>query len=497
MTCGFDREPDFAARRGPGARPNTVTAVAYNDHVLRRSPQRLGAVFLSISLLTLTACGVEQGVVAQRSEPIGPVPTEIVDPLDDLGSTDTTVVDPDSGAEPADTVPSDSAPDVTPPTTEPIDRLPGSKIGIGDVVDIGDAKDARPYDDFVAAALTDIQEWWAREYPIVYGEEYQPLEGGIWAAYAGRSDELPGCGESTTEYRDVNEFAAFYCGLGDFMIYDDGDTSLLGQLSDEFGEVVMGVVLAHEFGHAIQFRSGAFDTRIETIFTEQQADCFSGAWVGQAYRGESPNIRLNDADVRGGLIAMISVRDPVGTSQFDVEGHGSAFDRVGAFQVGFREGPARCALLLDDPLPLVPNEFQPNSTDQFRGGNAPYDCTNQSSTACQPAYEFLAEDLNAFWADRLATTGFDPLVVDPVDGLDSDRLATQRSRSRSASSHVRAPTPSTTTNPRCAPSTPSSAISRSATRSVSRGPKSPRFASRARSSVRSGHWPTTVSPEPG
>ena len=36
---------------------------------------------------------------------------------------------------------------------------------------------------------------------------------------------------------------------------------------------------------------------------------------------------------------MITVRDPAGTDQFDPGGHGSAFDRVGAFQVGFTEGP--------------------------------------------------------------------------------------------------------------------------------------------------------------
>ena len=41
------------------------------------------------------------------------------------------------------------------------------------------------------------------------------------------------------------------------------------------------------------------------------------------------------SDVRAGLLAMLSVRDPVGTNQFVPGGHGSAFDRVGAFQEGF------------------------------------------------------------------------------------------------------------------------------------------------------------------
>ena len=40
---------------------------------------------------------------------------------------------------------------------------------------------------------------------------------------------------------------------------------------------------------------------------------------------------------------MITVRDPIGIDQLEPGGHGSAFDRVGAFQTGFTEGAARCA----------------------------------------------------------------------------------------------------------------------------------------------------------
>ena len=75
------------------------------------------------------------------------------------------------------------------------------------------------------------------------------------------------------------QFVAFYCTLGDFMVYDDGDNSLLGALAENFGPSIMGVVLAHEFGHAIQFRAGDLDSGFSTILTEQQADCFAGAWV--------------------------------------------------------------------------------------------------------------------------------------------------------------------------------------------------------------------------
>lgn len=340
-------------------------------------------------------------------------------------------------SQPVDTPPDDTATDVelttpsstTPPTTapEPVVGEPQIlvEVDIADVVDVGGDKPAREQDAFVAAALVDIERWWGEVFPEVYGEEWEPLAGGVYAGYPGRDGELPGCGEPETSYPDLNSFAAFYCQLGDFMMYDDGDDSLLTSLTESFGPAVMGVVLSHEYGHAIQARIGALDEFIATIYTEQQADCFSGAWAGQAYRGESPILRLGDADVRAGLVAMLEVRDPVGTSQFADGGHGSAFDRVGAFQEGFSFGPARCAELLDEPLTLMPNEFQQQSLDEVLGGNAPYDCeelrdlgaTEETIANCVPAPTFLADDLNDFWNTYL-DANFPDLTVEPADGLD-------------------------------------------------------------------------------
>jgi hypothetical protein len=188
---------------------------------------------------------------------------------------------------------------------------------------------------------------------------------------------------------------------------------------------VVGVVLAHEYGHVIQERVGALDLPLATILTEQQADCFAGAWTGQAYRGESPMLRLGDADLRAGLLAMLEVRDPVGTGQFTPGGHGSAFDRVGAFQVGFIEGPARCAELLDEPLPLMPNQFRPFSDDESLGGNAPYDCdlvdpsrVSESFLAnCRDAPEFLAEDINNYW-EIVFDGDWQPITVSAAPTID-------------------------------------------------------------------------------
>ena len=48
---------------------------------------------------------------------------------------------------------------------------------------------------------------------------------------------------------------------GDFMVYDDAPAGMLGQMASSFGESVLGVVFAHEFGHAVQSRAGVLRAR--------------------------------------------------------------------------------------------------------------------------------------------------------------------------------------------------------------------------------------------
>jgi predicted metalloprotease len=378
---------------------------------------------LIVALATIaTACGADSGVVTLSAAPtpntgVATAPTTTVDDgtSNGAGNTDTT-------GPPATSPPATDPTTTLPPIVEPELKV---EIPLSDVVDVDADKPEREYDPFLAVALTDIDQWWGRVFPEVYGEQFVPLEGGVYAGYPQRQTDLPGCGEPVTSYEDLAQFVAFYCEFGDFMVYDDDNQLVLAPLAEEFGPAVMGIVLAHEYGHAIQARIRALDRQLATIVTEQQADCFAGAWTGQAYRGESALLRLGDADVRAGLIAMLSVRDPVGTSQFVPGGHGSAFDRVGAFQVGFLEGPSRCSELLDDPLSLVPNQFR-GTDDAILRGDAPYDCedlrdlgfSEESIAACRPAPEFLADDLNDFWATE-SNGSMPQLTVTPTDDLTS------------------------------------------------------------------------------
>jgi predicted metalloprotease len=364
-------------------------------HSVQVTPRGLFAA--GVASLLLVACGADQGVVtdAARQTPSGAAAPE-----------PPTTEPPDTGA-PDSEPPSRTTPDATVPGTGPPASIPPE-----DVINEGDAKPERDYDDFLVAALGDIELWWSQQYPRLYSEPFRPLRGGIYAAYPERTDPIPGCGGSReTTYQQITQFAAFYCPDGDFMVYDDGEDGVLYSLAETYGQTILGVVMAHEFGHAIQARAGVLGRNLATIVTEQQADCFAGAWVARAVNGESDTVQLTDDDVRIGLLAMITVRDPIGVDQFADGGHGSAFDRVGAFQVGFSEGVDRCAELIDHPLPLVPNVLQPLGNPD---GNAPFGYGDQQIVG------LIVNDLNEFWPEELAQldSTLPSLTVVPVGSDD-------------------------------------------------------------------------------
>lgn len=390
------------------------------------SPGRRLAAVLAGSIL-IAACGVtdvQTLVVADESASIvsdevgGAAPgddfTPTTDPAPDADPDQDVDADPDPGEEPVDDpdtdtplVPDDSMGDdqVDMPEVDPsaVDQ---------DAIDFGPAKTPRDYDDFLLATLADIELWLGAEFEPAFGIPFEPLEGGVYAGYPGRTD-IPGCGEASTGYELLQLAVAFYCPIGDFMAYDDGDDSLLTELAEQFGPATIGIVLAHEYGHALQQRDGTLQLALPTVATEQQADCVAGAWAGRADAGLSPGVPFSDNDVRAGLISMIRVQDPVGADPTAPGGHGSGFDRVGAFQTGFNEGLARCAQLIDDPLPLTPLQFTtPN--DFNTQGNAPFGFGEEQ------LFSFLLPDLNLYWdvdVDSLFPN-FVPLETVPVQSID-------------------------------------------------------------------------------
>lgn len=352
------------------------------------------AVVAVAGMLVLAACGTTEVLVTtERADQIRSVEPTTTDPTDPDDPTDPTDPDDPSTADPSRNTPLDPIDPVDPMGDPEIPDVDPTAVD-PDAIDFGDNKPARSYDDFLLASLADIDAWLQAEYEPVFGEPYVPLEGKVWAGYPERSDQIPGCGEPVTSYDELQQFVAFYCPLGDFIVYDDGETGLLAQLANDFGAATIGIVLAHEYGHAIQARTGALQLNLPTVATEQQADCIAGAWAGRAADGLAAGVPFTDDDIRAGLIAMIRVQDPVGIDPTEAGGHGSGFDRVGAFAVGFQEGLVRCERLIDEPLPLTPLQFL-SEEDILSGGNADFGFGENE------LFGFLVPDLNLLFDNDL------------------------------------------------------------------------------------------------
>ncbi len=222
-------------------------------------------------------------------------------------------------------------------------------------------------DQVVQAALLDVEAFWERSYEDLYGEEYERIDGGFWAY--GPDTEVPPCGDPPPSYDEIAE-NAFYCPSDDLVAWDN--ENLVPQLYDEFGGFTLGLVFAHELGHAIQARADELDN--PTIVAELQADCFAGAWSADVEAGNSDYFALSLAELDRAVEGFLTLRDGVGTSAADPAAHGTGFDRIGAFSEGYEQGLERCAeypaAFERGELVIVEVPFT-SAADFERGGNLP------------------------------------------------------------------------------------------------------------------------------
>jgi predicted metalloprotease len=282
--------------------------------------------------------------------------------------------------------------------TDELDEELDERISPDTGLDGGSAPDS---DTVVEAALLDVEAFWSRHYEEVYGAPYEPISGGFWA-YGPDSDQPP-CGEPPPTYADIAQ-NAFYCPPDDLIAWDN--VALVPQLYEEFGGFTVGIVFAHEFGHAVQERAAV---RGATVMTELQADCFAGAWTADVEAGGSEyfDVRLDDLDKA--VSGFLTLRDGVGTSAQDPAAHGTGFDRIGAFSEGYEQGLERCAAYPDlvERGELVVVEVPFTRQDDFeRGGNLPL----------ADAVELAITDLEDFWAVLFTEMGA-PEPWDPIDAV--------------------------------------------------------------------------------
>jgi len=256
---------------------------------------------------------------------------------------------------------------------------------------------ASGYSAGVDASIADIQQFWSDQLPDTYGVTYRSIPSDRLFAFS-ESDPPPACdagGRGTTPYEDVRG-NAFYCSSGDFIAWDE--QVLFSKLRRQFGEFAVALVLAHEWGHAIQART---DTRLgATVYIEMQADCFAGAWTRHVANANHTSLRLGSDDLDTALGGYLVFRDPVGTDGGQSGAHGNAFDRVSAFQDGYRDGVSACRSYEDSPPDVTETGFT-SRQEAANGGNISIDEVRQ----------LVTDDLGDYWGDELGKNAPAPKVV--------------------------------------------------------------------------------------
>ena len=338
---------------------------------------------VAISLLAIAGCTIQEpGVQATRSRQnesrnivVNNPPTDTTPDTTPDGSTDSTP--DDTSAAPSDTTP-----------------IPVQE----GVINFGGNKTPRDYDGYLTAAFSDIEAFWAQQFPAVYGSELTPLSGGIYAAYPERSEPIPGCGTPETTYRDIED-NAFYCVDGDFIAYDDAE--LLPNWSSSSARRgcsrARPRVRSHGAGpcrrgqptHDPQRATGRLLRRSLGSTRRPRRERRH-----QLQRRRHP--RRSDRDDPGARPS--GARRPI-----DESSHGTGFDRVGAFQDGFTGGAGRCKTFFTEGREnqLINIPFDPSEPS----GNLPLVDPNPDSTIGPvDVVTLLPKDLDRFWTAQLATS---------------------------------------------------------------------------------------------
>jgi predicted metalloprotease len=248
--------------------------------------------------------------------------------------------------------------------------------------------------------VADLDDFWGdellRTFGISYAAPAPPLR------FDSREPLPLRCGSRqfvTTELKDN----ALYCPADDYVAWDDA--GLFAGLAAVTGTFAVALIIAHEWGHVVQARTGEPST---VLAAELQADCYAGAWSAHAESGASRRFRLVATDLDVALAGYLDVRDRLGGDGTRSATHGSAFDRMTAFADGVEGGAPRCHRYQTEPPPDVDLPVTPADA---AGGDLPL----------AELLVFLPSDLDKYWIDALAERTEHP--VRPVERAGSATAA--------------------------------------------------------------------------
>ena len=194
----------------------------------------------------------------------------------------------------------------------------------------------------------DAQDYWARALPASFQTQYQPTQTVFF-----ENGVNTGCGQASSQT------GPFYCPLDNLVYIDLGfmqqlEEQLVGTTSD----LAEQYIVAHEYGHHVQNLLGT-NAQVHqaqqrdpsranqySVALELQADCYAGAWVGDA---ASRGLLDSPDEIREAVAAAEGVGDDriqqSTQGRVDPESwtHGSAEQRQSWFLRGYNTiDPTQC-----------------------------------------------------------------------------------------------------------------------------------------------------------
>ncbi|MET8179841.1 neutral zinc metallopeptidase [Streptomyces sp. NPDC005336] len=202
-------------------------------------------------------------------------------------------------------------------TTPPPGTSSGSTTGGGDSA--GDSVEGD-----INAAVSVTNAYWQTHWAELFTGAYNPPQ--VLGPYDGAAADVPSCGG--TPLPNDN---AVYCPDGDFVAWDMD----LMRWGHERGDAWVYLVIAHEWGHAVQNR---LDAGLVDLARELQADCLAGAVLFGAAKDKTLTFEDGDTDELADALTALADKTPW-TNTSD---HGDASQRVSYFSRGAQSGVKRC-----------------------------------------------------------------------------------------------------------------------------------------------------------